>query len=434
MHIILISPDFGNLNPNGYKIMPLTMYHIAAMLQNSNNNIEVIDPCLYENEENFNNYLFERISDCELIAFSANSFNLFSILDCITNLKKHRLNAKIIVGGIHAAYCYSHLQNNDFDYILLGEAEIALPIFVRYLQKEVDIDCVPNLVYKVNNKIVENKIAPLVKLNDNQVLPMYELVPKNAYDFVTIETSRGCIGNCAFCSTMWHKKWRCYPDDIILRRIKYCVNKLNYDFEGICFTDDCFTTNKNRAKLILKNLLDMNLEEKSIMIEARMKDLFDVDMLKIMKHYNYINIQVGIECGYNAGLDRVGKAITLDDIENGCNLIKENLLSETVLFSFIIGFPWETEENCISTLTKAAELYIKYGINVNCSWWIPLPSELLNLSDTENKHLYKIYDQKDWYKDPQIFLHTHPNLNLQTINKINDIVVKYRRQGISLFN
>lgn len=144
-------------------------------------------------------------------------------------------------------------------------------------------------------------------------------------------------------------------------------------------------------------------------------------------------IQIGVESGYNEGLRRIQKGIVIEDIIKGATLLREYGLAKSSLFSFIIGFPWENVERCKRTIETAAYLKDKYGVCVNCVWWIPLPSKEFDMIYKKSGIERYSYWDGQWNLNNEInFQKVHYNMTYQEYLKVNEIIKLYTKFDIPL--
>jgi len=160
---------------------------------------------------------------------------------------------------------------------------------------------------------------------------------------------------------------------------------------------------------------------------------FNENLLSTIASCNNISIQIGVESGYNEGLKKIHKGILRDDILRGAKILNRYGLQKSSLFSFIIGFPWETYDGCQKTIETAAFVKGKYGVSVNCVWWIPLPSEEYdNIYEKSGLERFGYWDNA-WEADKTIiFPKMHDYLSYKQYEKINRLIKLYQQFGVSI--
>jgi anaerobic magnesium-protoporphyrin IX monomethyl ester cyclase len=431
LKVILVNTDF--MHDTDTKVQPLTMYTIAGIITPYVDEVEVVEPMKYRlgyEESDLLSVVLGKIKSADLLAFTVNSFSWAEISKLTKKIKVHNSNIKIVVGGIHISYFYKDilLNNPQIDYALVGEAELAFPKFIKYLKGEISVHDVPNLKYVHNGQLMQNKNAPLFNLNSEVPLPRYDLTESKFFDRFTFEASRGCLGNCRFCSVYYKRCWRRFSEDIVLERLSVFKKYL----DGRCkskdfiFTDDCFTTDSRWARNVLEGMLDLGYRDYNALIEARAKHLWDEALLETIKSFDNLHIQIGIESGYDEGLKKVNKEIKVEDILKTVSLLEKYDLCKNVFTSFIIGFPWESKEECLKTIEFAAFLNDQYSITVNVAWWMPLPSYLFSryFKDTS------IFAQEDFATNENVFYRAHPKIDNEDTAFIEICDSLYKNLGV----
>lgn len=107
-------------------------------------------------------------------------------------VKHSKTNSIFIAGGPHpSARPEETLQY--FDYVVVGEGEETLPELIRVLQNCGDISSVKGIAFMNNNKIV------FTGKRDDVDLDMYPAFDPDVMHS-SIEITRGCPFNCAYCS------------------------------------------------------------------------------------------------------------------------------------------------------------------------------------------------------------------------------------------
>ncbi|MBE5991378.1 MAG: B12-binding domain-containing radical SAM protein [Paenibacillaceae bacterium] len=435
MKVVLVNTDFTYEADLNVKVQPLTMYTIAGIISPYVDEVKIIEPMKYRLQNLQDKYfsvLLSEARDSDLIAFTVNSFSWFEISNTCKKIKETLGDKKIVVGGIHVSFFYKEILENNpqIDFALVGEAEKSFPSLIKYLNGQLSIEQVPNLKYIHNNKFISNNNAPLVDFRREKIpLPRYDLLEKHYFDRLTFEASRGCMGNCKFCSVLHKRSWRNYGEEDILTRMtefkkhldEKCKNK---DF---IFTDDCFTTDSIWAKQVLQGMMDLGFQSYNMLIEARAKNLWDESLLEVISSYDNLHIQIGIESGYDEGLSRINKEIRVSDIIKTMSLLEKYKICKNVFTSFIIGFPWETKKECMKTIQFAAFLNDQYGIEVNVAWWMPLPSRLFFSYIGDNN----IFNKENFATDSKVFNYSHPNISADDLSSINICDFLYKNMGIT---
>ena len=434
MNVLLMNSDFSTLSDS--KIMPLTMYSLGAILRENGYYVKIIDPLLYRSgyyKESLDDVLSKICYDFDVIAFSTNAISWAYAKKNIELIRTKNYRGYIVVGGVHATTEYDSIMKNAYvDFVLRGEGEFSLLSLLDSIKNRIDHYKIPGIVYTHGSRIRMTKQSKLIELNDCIPLPAYDLVPPNAYKTLSFESSRGCFGDCTFCSITYKKCWRGFSADIAYKRLNAATTIFMEHTDmsvrkHVLFVDDCFTADIKRANELL-SLMKKSYKDCMFLIEARLKHLFDDSLIENIQSFPNIMLQVGVENGYNEGLLRIKKGITVKDIEQCAQILFKHKLTQNVFFSFIIGMPGETKENMLKTLKTVENLRYNYGIHCYCSWWLPFPSPEFDVFKTMQTDLSdNIFDTIDWHADPELFCKMRPHLNEKDVLEITELMMGSKR-------
>lgn len=418
MRILIMNPSSGEKLDNSFS-MPLVVYHLAGILREDGHDVKVIDEMLYIGgrmectlEEAVKKYTY----DIDVIVFSANTFNWPKGLDNCKKLRENGYDGLIIAGGVHPSLAYEHIMMNFskcIDFIMLGDAELNLLPLLKRLEQGKSYDDIPGIVYYREGRVIKHELPSTMPLVENKEGAAYDLVPNGAYKTITFECSRGCLGHCAFCSIPFRRNWRPYSLDYIRSKLELMLPHLG-KLDGkptIITTDDCFTTDTKRAIELVNMFKEYGMRDYNVHLEARVMDLRNEDFLDTLTDFPSIDLELGVECGYDRGLKAVHKPLTVEMLYNCCEMLCDYGLEKNVYSSFIVGMPHESFEECYQTVHTARDLFNTYGVFSAMSFWAPLPSESFELLKTKVPDLtYAIFDQMNWFEDQELQYKCHPNL------------------------
>ena len=269
----------------------------------------------------------------------------------------------IVWGGKHPTIFPRQTLNNGLvDFIVKGEGEETLLELARCLEGYGEIESIKGLGYKKNGKIVINDDRDLINLEDTpdtpfHLLDMGKYVRKTNSGNKMLEfyTSRGCPYNCKFCSEgILHKrKWRVHSIDRVLADLKLVIDKYKVDF--VYWRDDNFFVDKERARKIAERLIEkqMNIQWAA---DCRIDSFlnYEQDFINLLKRSGCQALAFGVESGSNKILSRINKGITKEQVLGVKNILIRNKIVHS--YTFMLGFPYETEEDIIHTINLIVEL------------------------------------------------------------------------------
>lgn len=372
------------------RVAPTTaIYLLAAVVREQGFDLDVLDPYTIQTEvpeSSLEEVIKNRLKNVDVLCLSSNTLNWANTVQAIKTVRKiFGSSIKIVIGGLHPSYFYKHVINNlEIDFVMRGEGEVTLPQLMRALEENNGFENIQGLVSKTFAASEVNKIVPII---DNDIfkklpLPAYDLMPDKVYNVLPVETSRGCQFNCAFCSVPHRNHWRGFDEAVVIERAEKIIKTYIHKFrtKQIFMTDDCLTADFDRASNIMNKLMEID-KELVFMIETRATDWLKGDISKAIDVFSKPNIgrlAFGIECGYNEGLRRISKGLTIELLEDTLQILEKNNMLRKTFFSFIVGFPWESMDECLKTVDFAANLEKRCGNrgNVNLNWLQIYPSNI----------------------------------------------------------
>lgn len=284
----------------------------------------------------------EDIQWADLVFISAMSVQKESAEEVIRLCKK--LNAVIVAGG--PMFSASFEDYKEVDYLILNEAEITLPQFLKDFQAGH-----PKKIYTTDSypDITETPV------------PDYHLLTMKHYASMNIQFSRGCPFACDFCeiTTLFGHKVRTKGTYQIL-------NELNALYEQgwkgqIFFVDDNFIGNKRILKTELLPALKRWMQEHKYPFrfntEASINLSDDQELMNMMAECGFTSVFVGIESPDEKSLEECNKVQNKN--RNLLQSIKKiQLAGLQVTAGFIVGFDTDSP----TTFRKHVEFIQQSGI------------------------------------------------------------------------
>ncbi len=447
MKIILVAlpQKVNRVTFEAVEIAPLALYLLAAVLKQENHIVNVVDPCeflQFQGNENIDElcaeYVMKQIikNETDLIAFSVNSFN-WSNSKIIVDIAGERFpDLYIALGGLHATIFAEHvLYVSKAQVVMRGEGEKIIVNLCDALEKGKALCTVKGITYKMDGCVFSNEDEEPLTIEEMKAtpLPSYELLPENnPYTQMPVESSRGCYYSCAFCSIPHRHNWRGLDEITVIERTKHAMKFQNNIIRDshILYVDDCFTADGERAINIFTRLKQLYGSSHKFFIEARISDIIRNNILQNIPSEMIYSMQIGVECGYNEGLKRIRKGLTVEQLYEGLKIIKEYKFEHHCFLSFIIGFPWETMDMVNQTLDTIEKISSKYQIVCNLNWLLFLPSDLWKERKEYNIDLEKdIFDQILWYGNSEYFFQSHPLICMEDILKVEERVRIMQKKG-----
>lgn len=380
-------------------------------------------------------------------------------------LKKYT-NAHINIGGNYFSRLIDYIPNyKDFfdifvDSISYGEGENSIVKLAQYIEGEIDITEVPQLIYmdKSTREIKKNKVGEPVVLSQIQSpdfsdfdLDKY-LLPEKA---LPLQIQRGCYWNkCIFCEFSFFKRPSVKKIPQIVEELKYYKEK--YGVSNYFIADDAVHPS------VLEKLSDAIIEselEFRFSASLRLEKEFTLELLKKMYKAGFRAITWGVESASKKILKHVNKGIVLNE---AIRVLKNaNKVGLSNRLSFMINCPTATYEDDLETLNflKKYSKYIQHFLffrfvpmlnsiisNNPSKYGIELVKDKLDsrisvefdyvqeegMSIQEKKMMYEIfleYEQKEKYK---YYFESYYHIlyaNHYDLKQLNKILLNNEKRG-----
>ncbi len=330
-----------------------------------------------------------------------------------------KIGRKIVAGG--PLFTAMPEDYDDIDYLVLNEAEITLPRFLKDLKQ----GCAQH-IYQ-SDQWADMRDTPL---------PLWKLIDPDQYAAMSVQYSRGCPFDCDFCNvtTLFGHKSRTKTKEQILAELQ---NLYDTGYRGqVFFVDDNFIGNKSLLKKeILPAIIDWMEKKKypfcfNTQVSINLAD--DDELMRLMVKAAFDCVFIGIETPSQDGLEECHKVQNkgrdlIDSVKKIQNAGME------VQGGFILGFDSDKQsifENVIKFIQESGIVTAMVGL-LNAPKGTKLYDRLMkekrllhngtgdNTDSTMNfrpamdqkelllgyhKVLQTIYSQKNFYQRILIFL------------------------------
>ena len=333
----------------GFTYPPGGILLLAACLEKEGFPVKIID-LLAEDYPNIDSLINEiKLFKPFCIGITSTSPQIRGAVSLAKIIKENFPEALLGIGGPHPSAYYEKLKEIPyFDFIFVGEGEISFPKILMDLETKI-----PDDELYVDKKFVQKIYfgEPNSDLDSSPFQARHLLKGKyrllGVYEkFSTIHSGRGCPFNCVYCSSPIEKRrsYRARSVENVIKEIDYCVNTLGSKF--ILFTDDTFTTNRQRIIDLCHEIIRRKIKFK-FCCETRV-ELVDEELARIMKKAGLVELQFGVE----SGSERIRKEVihknfSQAQLEGAYNLCKKLRIHSNAFI--MMGFPSETKEDLLAT-------------------------------------------------------------------------------------
>jgi radical SAM superfamily enzyme YgiQ (UPF0313 family) len=322
---------------------------LATMLRDRGYEVEVIIEDMLPRRTT-DDAVWERIRTADLLCVSSITPTVCRCYMWCDRSRAARI--PVIIGGTHVTYFPDEAAAHA-DFVMRGECDEAFPILMDTLEAEGDLSKVPGLSWHDCGELRHN---PEPKLPASAVLeaapfPDYELIwNTNLHNGVaSFAAARGCPFNCSFCSVT--KFSGAGVRAISAARTLDMIEQhwLRHRPHYIFFAEDIFNLAKNRAKEILRGLIDRRIRP-AVGFGAQMRHeaAADTEFLQLLHEAKFDRAMVGFESVNQASLDLCGKRQTVDQIAAAIRAFHKFRIK--VHGMFVAGFDTDTPQTFADTL------------------------------------------------------------------------------------
>ena len=265
-----------------------------------------------------------------------------------------------VVGGVFVTYAPQAFEGL-VDYACRGEGDEAIPELMDCISEGKDGHHIPN--------IHPNPMRPAINVNklpptDHEIFDkrsLYRPFQGKIIKVATVETQRGCPFKCKFCNSPANAGlYKEETDSLFFRKravqlqeeeIKHLIDTVNVEF--FWQVADTFLTMSKRE---FNEWAEMYSKYKIPFFTQTRPELLTPYQAKTLKELGCCKLNMGVEHGDpQFRKDIVGRIYDNQRAIDAFAIAREAGLSTTC--NFIIGYPYETMENCMKSVELAAQLH-----------------------------------------------------------------------------
>lgn len=335
---------------------PLGLLYLATWLNENSYFTQIVDLSSI-NPESWG----DAIPPADIYGFSTYTTTYHRTREILQVIKRINPESQTVAGGPHAS-ALPEAVARDFDFVIVGEGEMALLELVSALDNGESPSCILHE-------------SPVIDL-DSLPFPDYSLVDVCSYHRIvdgrpslSILSSRGCPYRCVFCNSIImggyrHSRFRSPTN--VAEEIHQLTTR--WGVTSFRFQDDTFTLNLLRLREMTARFRDESITYRCF---GRV-NLCSREMVDMLYDGGCRHIAFGVESGSDIILKQMQKGQTVEDIRRGIASAKASGLIVRVYL--MVGFPgetWETVEETVNLMLECVpDEFVVYPL-------IPYPGTLL---------------------------------------------------------
>ncbi|MFO7987005.1 MAG: radical SAM protein [Desulfatiglandaceae bacterium] len=291
----------------------------------------------------------------DLVGLSAMTWQYATCVKLMRLIKSLLPRVKVVLGGYHATLMYEEItagpESRCIDFLIRGEGEEAFKRLVRAMEGEDRMASIPSLSYRKDGEFVHNPKGELLDLSGLK-LPIrdkrrltwgYHIMNHKSE---VLETSRGCTGNCNFCSIrhMYGRSFRAFP----IKRVLADVDDIYFKRKArwIFVSDDNFVLEPKRVMALCDAIIARSYRKLYFVVQADCVTMArNEEMVEKMALAGFKSVFLGMENASKKNLKAARKGDILDASRRAVhNCQKYGIM---VVGGMIFGFPDDGEAEII---------------------------------------------------------------------------------------
>lgn len=276
-------------------------------------------------------------------------------LKVLRAVKQNRPDLVTVAGGWHPSLFRTEtLSEPSIDITVAGQGEASFAELVDRLARGESPAGIAGIAYRDKDRIVANAPRALVSMDDFP-RPNFDLIPVERYfafkgrrqlDYIT---SIGCNFRCAFCADpfVYGRNWKGMSARLLGEEIEKLWRR--YRFSDLNFQDETYFTHQHRVAEICNEFLSRGLKFTwAGTLRADQGVRMPEETWRLCVESGLRRVLVGVETGSPSMMKRILKDTTVDNVLETASKCRRHGID--VIFSFIVGFPGETESELEETL------------------------------------------------------------------------------------
>lgn len=252
----------------------------------------------------------------EIVGLSAMTFQYVSAVKVARIVREWNPEVPIVLGGYHGSLSCEEIVSSPeaglFDYFVRGEGELSFAGLTEALRKGgSDFSRVPGLSFRKKGGVTHNPAGPLADLGTlarpNRQARVFDDFRFFGVPFDCLESSRGCVMNCRFCSIteMYGRSFRKFPLEMILADID---DLRRGGKQGIFFVDDNITLDVRWLRTLCEAIISEGLNDLHYIMQASVDGVYsDLTLPRLLARAGFRVVFLGIESGNQRTLDTLKK-------------------------------------------------------------------------------------------------------------------------------
>ena len=336
---------------------PLDLYAIATALLHAGYEVTLIDSRASETSRD---ELADALPGALFVGISVMFGNqINNMLEDVAFIKEQRPDIPVVIGGWFPALFPDALFDSPLiDIVVVGPGDFNTPEIADRLLSGESMEGIEGVYAREGGEIVRNPFGHLPDIRKTHPIP-YEMMGIQRYihpnGWLIMITSRGCPGQCNFCSIscLSPKRWTALRPK---RAVDELQELVRLGAQAVRILDTDFCADIKRVEQICRLILERGIEVRWEILARhwnlrRMSD----EQIRLMRWAGCTEIEVGVETGSQRLANAIVKDTQVEETPHTLKRFVENGIRWKVNFMF--GIPTETDEDLRQTLLLVYDMW-----------------------------------------------------------------------------
>jgi len=344
---------------------------ISSLAGNLDDDVKIGIVDLVLVKKKFHKYVqkFVKSFQPDIVGLSCMTFQYPTAIKVAKMIKEMDKSIKIAIGGYHPTLTYNETINSDdaryIDYIIRGEGEATFRELTQAIDGQREFKKILGLSYKTKkSEFLHNKNRNLLPPEEIKLPNRKDRLLKNHKMFFlpadSIETSRGCLFDCNFCSIshMYGKVYREFSSERIMDDI---ANAKREGTKLLMVTDDNLTLYPKRLINLCNAIIESGHNDIHYYTQAGVNGIAsNPKVAQKMSEAGFNGVFLGIENVSERNLNFYNKGKIKDKTKKAVKYLHDNDM--IIAGGFVLGAPEDKEIDLWENYRFAQELEIDYPI------------------------------------------------------------------------
>lgn len=303
---------------------------------------------------------------------------LRNTLDIAARIKARRPDLPVVVGGwFPSLFPEALFESPHVDAVVIGPGDCSTPELADRLLEGRSAAGIEGVYAREGGQIVRNAFGHLPDVAKTHPIP-YEVVGLQRYmhphGWINTFTSRGCPGECSFCSIycLDPRRWTALPAE---RVVDDFARLTALGFRAFKVMDTDFCASIQRVEDISRGLIARGLEIRFEILGRHwnLRKMSD-EQVRLLRRAGCTEIEMGIETGSQRLSDQVRKKLDVSEVSG--TVRRFVAAGIRMKLNFMFGIPTETKADLTSTVRLIDDLLRANGddgVRLQLFRYTPLP-------------------------------------------------------------